>query len=150
DGVLMINNRDRADGHWVVRYERDDGPTTYYLWDRGTQRAESLFVNVPEWLNQPFAHTETVIVKARDGLDLPCYLTLPPGVPPKKLPLIVNPHGGTWVRDDWGFSPFAQLLANRGYAVLQPQFRGSTGFGKDFINAAIGEEGTGAMQHDIT
>ncbi|HTM57641.1 MAG TPA: S9 family peptidase [Candidatus Udaeobacter sp.] len=150
DGVPMIDSRDRADRTWVVRYVVDDGPDTYYLWHRATQKAESLFVNVPEWLNQPFTHTQLVTVRARDGLDLPCYLTVPNGVPPKNLPLIVNPHGGPWVRDDWGFNPFAQWLANRGYAVIQPQFRGSTGFGKAFINASIGEEGTGAMQNDVT
>ena len=150
DGFPMVDSRDRADRRWVVRYVLDDGPDTYYLWDRKAQRAESLFATVPEWLNQPFVHTQTVIVRARDGLELPCYLTTPVGIPAKKLPLIVNPHGGPWTRDDWGFNPFAQWLANRGYAVLQPQFRGSTGFGKAFINASIGEEGTGAMQNDIT
>ena len=85
DGVPMVDSRDRADRTWVVRYVVDDGPDTYYLWHRATQRAESLFVNVPEWLNQPFTHTQLVTVRARDGLELPCYLTLPPGVAPKNL-----------------------------------------------------------------
>ena len=149
-GFLQIESRDASDRRWVVNFRRDDGPDTYYLWDRETQRAESLFVTVPEWLSQPFVHVQPITVRARDGLEVPCYLTVPAGVPARKLPLIVSPHGGPWARDEWGFDPFAQWLANRGYAVLQPEYRGSTGFGKAYINASIGEFGTGKMQDDVS
>jgi len=121
----------------------------YYLWDRTRQRAESLFVDVPELTQHQFAPMQTVTIKARDGLEIPTYLTLPVGVPAKNLPLIVHPHGGPWARDEWGFSPDVQLLANRGYAVIQPQFRGSTGFGQAYINASVHEMGPGAMTLDL-
>jgi dienelactone hydrolase len=88
--------------------------------------------------------------EARDGLTIPAYLTLPTGVEHEDLPVVVYPHGGPWARDTWGYNAFAQFLANRGYAVLQPNFRGSTGYGKEFLNAGNEEWGTGAMQHDIT
>jgi dipeptidyl aminopeptidase/acylaminoacyl peptidase len=91
-----------------------------------------------------------VMIKARDGMDIPCYLTLPVGVPAKNLPMVLLIHGGPWARDQWGFNGFAQLLANRGYAALQVNFRGSTGFGKKFLNAGNGQWGVGSMQHDIT
>jgi dipeptidyl aminopeptidase/acylaminoacyl peptidase len=88
--------------------------------------------------------------RARDGLEIPAYLTLPRGVEAKNLPVVVHPHGGPWARDGWGYDPYAQFLANRGYAVLQMNFRGSTGYGKHFLNAGDHEWGTGAMQNDIT
>ena len=87
---------------------------------------------------------------ARDDLEIPAYLTVPKGVEAKNLPTIIVPHGGPWARDAWGYDPITQFLANRGYAVLQPNFRGSTGYGKAFLNAGNNEWGTGAMQHDLT
>jgi len=149
DGVLLHVSRDDADKRWVVAYYTDTGPYVYYLWDRTRQRAESLFVDVPELTQHQFAPMQTVTIKARDGLEIPTYLTLPVGVPAKNLPLIVHPHGGPWARDEWGFSPDVQLLANRGYAVIQPQFRGSTGFGQAYINASVHEMGPGAMTLDL-
>jgi len=95
------------------------------------------------------APMQPVEYKARDGLTIPGYLTLPVGVEPKNLPLVVIPHGGPWLRDIWGFDPEAQFLANRGYAVLQPNFRGSTGYGRKFLQASYGQWGL-AMQDDIT
>jgi len=92
---------------------------------------------------------QPVTYTARDGLVVHGYLTLPVGVEAKNLPLIVNPHGGPWVRDDWGFDPEVQLLANRGYAVLQMNYRGSTGYGRKFWEAGFGQWGK-AMQDDIT
>lgn len=86
---------------------------------------------------------------ARDGLTIPAYLTLPVGLEPYNLPVVVIVHGGPWHRDSWGFSNEVQFLANRGYAVLQPNFRGSTGFGREFLEASFGEWGL-AMQDDIT
>ena len=87
--------------------------------------------------------------KSSDGLEIPAYLTLPKGPAPKNLPLLVIPHGGPWARDTFGYNPLAQFFANRGYAVLQPNFRGSTGYGKKFLNAGNNEWG-GKMQDDIT
>jgi dipeptidyl aminopeptidase/acylaminoacyl peptidase len=149
-GDLQIRSRTSADDMWVVGFAPDDGPQIYYLWNRATQHAESLFVDVPELLGVPLAQQKFMTIRARDGLDVPCYLTLPVGVAPKKLPLIVFPHGGPWARDAWGFDPSVQFLANRGYAVLQVEYRGSTGFGSAYINASIEQEGTGGMQNDIT
>lgn len=95
------------------------------------------------------AKVKTVRYKSSDGLEIPAYLTLPKGVAAKNLPVIVFPHGGPWARDFWGYDPWAQFLANRGYAVLQPNFRASTGFGKKFLNAGNNEWGQ-KMQDDIT
>ena len=95
------------------------------------------------------------VIKSRDGLNLVCYLSLPPGsdpdsdgVPDKPVPLVLDVHGGPWARDGWGFNPYHQWLANRGYAVLSVNYRGSTGFGKEFINAANGEW-SGKMHDDL-
>ena len=87
---------------------------------------------------------------ARDGVEIPAYLTLPKGVEGKNLPTILLPHGGPWARSSWGYSSLPQFLANRGYAVLQPNFRGSTGYGKKFLNDGNNTWGTGIMQHDLT
>src|SRR5205814_314324 len=87
--------------------------------------------------------------KSSDGLEIPAYLTLPKGVAAKNLPLVVTPHGGPWSRESWGYYSDTQLLANRGYAVLLPNFRGSTGYGKQFLNAGNKEWGQ-KMQDDIT
>src|SRR5438046_9030040 len=92
---------------------------------------------------------KAVRYKSSDGLEIPAYLTLPKGVAPKKLPVVAFPHGGPWGRDFWGYNAFAQFWANRGYAVLQPNFRGSTGYGKKFIDAGNKQWGD-KMQDDIT
>ena len=89
-------------------------------------------------------------ITARDGVRVPGYLTLPRGSSGRNLPTVMVPHGGPWGRDEWGFNGMAQFLANRGYAVLQPNFRGSAGFGKKFLNLGNGQWGTGTMQHDLT
>jgi dipeptidyl aminopeptidase/acylaminoacyl peptidase len=87
---------------------------------------------------ESLASMQVVKYKSSDGLEIPAYLTLPKGVPAKGLPLLVVPHGGPWARDNWGYSSLAQFFANRGYAVLMPNFRGSTGYGKKFLNAGNG------------
>jgi dipeptidyl aminopeptidase/acylaminoacyl peptidase len=87
--------------------------------------------------------------KSSDGLEIPAYLTLPKGLPVRNLPLVLWPHGGPWGRDSYGYDTFAQFSANRGYAVLQPNFRASTGYGKKFLNAGNGEWGR-KMQDDLT
>jgi dienelactone hydrolase len=91
-----------------------------------------------------------ITYEARDGLEIPAYLTLPEGVEAENLPVVIYPHGGPWARDTWGYDAYAQFFANRGYAVLQPNFRGSTGYGQQFLNAGNKRWGTGAMQHDLT
>src|SRR6185369_17434015 len=125
----------------------------YYIYDRDAKKATFLFDNRPELAGLPLVKMQDVIVKARDGLELVCYLSLPKGtdpdddgVPSQPLPLVLNVHGGPWGRDDWGLDPEHQLWANRGYAVLSVNFRGSTGFGKNFVNA--GNKEWAAKMHD--
>ncbi|HZI95285.1 MAG TPA: prolyl oligopeptidase family serine peptidase, partial [Patescibacteria group bacterium] len=158
-GALLILSRDAADQHWVVAHAPDNGPRVFSLYDRKTRRLEPLFVDHPEMEKLTLAEATPVEIPARDGQKLVAYLTLPPGSADKarpspaaahRLPLILFPHGGPWARDVWGFDPVAQWLASRGYAVLQVNFRGSTGYGRKFLNASTGQWGVGAMQHDLT
>jgi len=149
-GEFAVVSRDRADKNWVVVYQTDDGPVAWYAYNRDARKAEFLFVNQPELAKYQLAKMEPVVIKARDGFELVSYLTLPVGVEAKNLPLVLNVHGGPWARDSWGYDPEAQWFANRGYATLQVNFRGSTGFGKKFLNAGNGGWGVGAMQHDLT
>ncbi len=162
DGTVAILSRTLADDRWVFVDQPDDGPATYYLYDRQSRerreatepseprKAERLFVTRPELAEYDLARMQPIEIQARDGLTLPSYLTLPLGIEPKRLALVLMVHGGPWARDDWGYNAQAQWLANRGYAVLQVNFRGSTGFGKAFLNAGNEEWGVGAMQHDLT
>lgn len=154
-GEFTINDQTADDQQWIVQYDVPDGPRRYYRYDRGTKQAEFLFVNRSALANQPLARTEPVILTARDGLKLVSYLTLPrdaatgnPQRPSQPLPLVLLVHGGPWARDDWGYHPHHQWLANRGYAVLSVNFRSSTGFGKAFINAGNREWGA-AMHNDL-
>jgi dipeptidyl aminopeptidase/acylaminoacyl peptidase len=114
----------------------------YYLYDRPNKKAEFLFTNRKALEDQPLAAMHPVVIKSRDGLDLVSYLTLPKAADPKDtgrpsepLPMVLLVHGGPWGRDAWGYDALHQLLANRGYAVLSVNYRGSTGFGKQFTNA---------------
>jgi dipeptidyl aminopeptidase/acylaminoacyl peptidase len=145
-----VTSRTADDKKWIVFYDRDDAPTSYYLYDRDRRTIDLLFSTRPDLEKYTLAEMEPVIVPVRDGLELVSYLTLPVGVEAKGLPLVLNVHGGPWSRDVWEFERTAQWLANRGYAVLQVNFRGSTGFGKSFLNAGNGEWGQGFMQHDLT
>jgi len=149
-GEFYVGTRDRADRNWIVTYQTDDGPVAWYAYSRDTKKAELLFVNQPELAKYQLAKMEPVVIKARDGFELVSYLTVPVGVAAKNLPLVLNVHGGPWGRDTWGYDPESQWFANRGYATLQVNFRGSTGFGKKFLNAGNGEWGVGTMQHDLT
>lgn len=146
DGDWSIVSRDLADAQWVVAYLRDDGPTRFYLYDRAARRAEFLFTDQPALEGYTLAKMQPVSFPARDGLTLHGYLTLPAGVEPKSLPAVLLVHGGPWGRDVWGYSGAVQHLVNRGYAVLQINFRGSTGYGKAFLNA--GDREWGAKMHD--
>jgi dipeptidyl aminopeptidase/acylaminoacyl peptidase len=145
-GDFAVVNRDRADRTWLVAFTEDRGPIRYYSWDREGRKGTFLFVHQPKLEGLPLAEMKVVVVKARDGLEVNSYLTLPVGLAPKKLPLVLFVHGGPWARDHWGFNPMAQWFANRGYAVLQPNFRGSTGYGKKFLHA--GDRQWGKKMHD--
>ena len=148
DGEINIVSRNTADTTWLAAFTRDVGPVRYYAWDRASREATFLFTNRPELESQPLASMRPVTVRSRDGLDLVCYLTTPAGEEAKGLPLVLNVHGGPWARDEWGYDAEAQWLANRGYAVLQVNFRGSTGFGKSFLNAG-NREWAGRMHDDL-
>jgi len=135
-GVLIGASRDLADRRWIAGLISDTGGLRYYAWERESGRAELLFDAMPALRDYALAPMKAFEIESRDGLSLPCYLTLPVGVPPERLPLVVNVHGGPWWRDFWGFNPEVQWLADRGYAVLQVNYRGSNGFGKAFLQAA--------------
>ena len=127
----------------------DVEPGERYLFDRQTKKL-TLQYRSREKLNRDYlAPMKAVRYKSSDGLEIPAFLTLPKGVPAKNLPVVIHPHGGPWYRDSWGYNTFAQFYANRGYAVLQPNFRGSTGYGKKFIDAGNKQWGD-KMQDDIT
>ena len=149
-GKCLSFESSTADGkRWIVRAYGDDDPGGVYLFERGG-RALTLLFQLREDLPQAaLSKQQPISYASSDGRNIPAYLTLPKGQPPKNLPLVVFPHGGPWSRDNWAFNGMAQFLANRGYAVLQPNFRGSTGYGKDFLNAGNGEWGD-RMQDDLT
>ncbi len=134
---------------WLVTAYSDTDPGERYLFDRQTKKL-TLQYRTREKLNRDhLAPMKSVRYKSSDGLEIPAYLTLPKGVPAKNLPVVINPHGGPWARDTWGYDTFAQFYANRGYVVLQPNFRGSTGYGKKFLDAGNKQWGD-KMQDDIT
>jgi dipeptidyl aminopeptidase/acylaminoacyl peptidase len=147
---FAVTSRTRDDRRWIVYFESDHDAGRYMLYDRDAGTFELLFVTRPDLEQYELAEMKPVVIPARDGLELVSYLTLPVGLEPKNLPIVLNVHGGPWARDGWAFDRTAQWLANRGYAVLQVNFRGSTGFGKNFLNAGNGEWGQGSMQHDLT
>ncbi|MBW2700075.1 MAG: S9 family peptidase [Deltaproteobacteria bacterium] len=135
---------------FLVVVSSDVDPGSMYLYARQSKKLDLLYRARPELPSRYLAQMKPVNYKARDGLEIPAYLTLPRGVLAKNLPAILLPHGGPWHRDSWGYNGYAQFLANRGYAVLMPNFRGSTGYGKKFLNAGNKQWGTGAMQHDLS
>jgi len=133
----------------IVAATSDRTQGTRYLYDRKADTLTKL-ADVAPWLPEAsMAAMKPIHYTTRDGLTVNGYLTLPNGVAPKKLPVVVNPHGGPWYRDGWGFNPEVQFLANRGYAVLQMNYRGSTGYGRRFWEASFKQWGF-AMQDDIT
>ncbi len=155
DGELTVASRTHDDKQWVVAFIMDDGPVRYYLYDRAAKKARFLFTNRKDLEEVKLAKMHPVVIKARDGLELVSYLTLPPdsdpdgdGRPNAPLPMVLNVHGGPWARDSWGLNPYHQWLANRGYAVLSVNFRGSTGLGKKFLNAGDGQW-AGKMHDDL-
>jgi dipeptidyl aminopeptidase/acylaminoacyl peptidase len=147
DGDFSVVSMDDADARWVVAERPDTGPVRFWLWDRKRRKADWLFSSQPKLDGLALAAMQPVSIPARDGLTLPGYLTLPPGRA-KPVPMVLWVHGGPWDRDAWGFNGSTQWLANRGYAVLQVNFRGSTGYGKRFLNAGNRQWGL-AMQDDL-
>lgn len=149
DGDLYISSRTADDRLWIVSVTSDVDPGAAYLFDTGTGKVTFLYRPRPKLPIEHLANMKPLVYKARDGLTIHAYLTVPKGVKPKKIPVIVMPHGGPWHRDQWGYDPEAQFFANRGYAVFQPNFRASTGYGKAFFNAGRKQWGD-AMQNDLT
>jgi dipeptidyl aminopeptidase/acylaminoacyl peptidase len=134
----------------LVGVSSDVDPGSRYLFDRTTGKAELLYHARPDLPSANLVPEKPVRYTSRDGLVIPAYLILPGGVPSENLPVVMLIHGGPWGRDFWGYDPEAQFLANRGYGVLMPNFRGSAGYGKKFLNAGNKQWGTGFMQHDIS
>lgn len=159
DGDVEVVDRTHADDVWIVAYTMDDGPVRYYRYNRSSDGgAEFLFSSRASLDDVTLAKMHSVVVPARDGLDMVTYYTLPSWqvsadsaesdlpVPGEPLPTVLLVHGGPWARDEWGYNPIHQMLANRGYAVVSVNFRASTGFGKTFLNA--GNLEWGAKMHD--
>lgn len=146
---IRFESRTKDEKLWMVTAYSDTDPGETFLFDRSSKKLTPQY-KVREKL--PRAHLATmqpVRYESTGGLEIPAYLTLPKGVEPKNLPIVIVPHGGPWARDNWGPNGMAQFLANRGYAVLQPNFRGSTGYGKKFLNLGNGQWGQ-TMQDDLT
>ena len=147
-GDFNVTSADRDDRVWLVASTVDNGSPTFWSYDRGTKKAALLFAVRPALAQYTLATMQPVTYTARDGMTIHAYLTTPPGVEAKNLPTVVFVHGGPWARDQWGYSSYAQWLAHRGYAVIQPNFRGSTGYGKKFVNAGD-RQWAGAMHTDL-
>jgi len=155
DGEPQVTSTTLDMKTWVVAYLVDDGPIRYYLYDHKHRKGSFLFTNRAALEKLKLAKMHPEVVKSRDGLDLVDYLSLPPasdpdgdGKPAAALPTVLLVHGGPWARDNWGYNPLHQLLANRGYAVLSVNYRGSTGLGKAFLNAG-NKEWAGKMHDDL-
>jgi dipeptidyl aminopeptidase/acylaminoacyl peptidase len=149
DGDFSIISRDQADHTWLVLFVSDRHSGHFYKWDRRTGKATFLFASQPRLDTATLAPMKPITFGARDGMNIHAFLTLPVGVERKNLALVESVHGGPWSRFSWGFNPYAQLFANRGYAVLQVNYRGSTGYGKKYLHAGDRQWGL-AMQDDLT
>lgn len=147
-GDFSIISRSNDDAQWVIAFVVDNGPAAFYLYDRKKKRASLLFYSKPALKEYDLCTMEPIMFRSRDGLTIHGYITFPAGSARQRLPMVVNVHGGPWSRDTWGYDPEAQWLANRGNICLQVNFRGSSGYGKDFLNAGDKEWG-GKMHDDI-
>jgi dipeptidyl aminopeptidase/acylaminoacyl peptidase len=145
-GDPALEGNDDADTTWLVGFTNDSGPVPYFAYDRRTREARLLFEHQPSLGNYELAAMEPFSYQARDGLVIHGYLTFPVGEARETLPTVLNVHGGPWARDAWGFQPEGQWLANRGYLSVQVNYRGSTGYGKNFVNA--GDREWGGKMHD--
>ena len=148
DGIFDIIGSSEQDEYWLVEYVSDVQGSDYYVYDMQNHEATFLYNSRPELQNYDFAPKEPIKYTATDGLKIEGYATFPIGVERKDLPTVLLVHGGPWARDTWEFDPEVQFLANRGYLVIQVNFRGSTGYGKDFVLAGDKEWG-GKMHQDI-
>ena len=146
-GFLSISEDENL---WLVSVSSDVDPGSVYLFDRRIGKAQFVYKSRPNLPSEWLSEMKPVKYKARDGMTIYGYLTIPKGLEKKNLPVVLLIHGGPWARDIWGYNAIVQFLANRGYAVFQPNFRGSTGYGKKYLNAGNKQWGTGSMQHDIT
>jgi dipeptidyl aminopeptidase/acylaminoacyl peptidase len=146
---INFGARSKDENIWIVNATSDTEPGETYVWNRKAKKLDLQFRIREELPRDSLSERKPYQYKSSDGLEIHAYLTLPKGLPAKGLPLVVFPHGGPWGRDSWGYDTFAQFLSNRGYAVLQPNFRASTGYGKKFLNAGNGEWGR-KMQDDLT
>lgn len=145
-GDPVLAGEDDADATWLVTFTNDAGPIAYFAWDRSRRQGELLFEHQPRLSQFQLAGMEPFCYRARDGLEVHGYLSFPPGKERSQLPAVLNVHGGPWARNQWGFDPEAQWLANRGYLCIQVNYRGSTGYGKAFVNA--GDREWGAKMHE--
>lgn len=149
DREIAFGSSTKDETKFIVSTFSDVDPGTVWIFDRKTKNLSTLYQVREKLPRASLSPMKPVRYKSSDGLEVPGYLTLPKGLPEKNLPLVVVPHGGPWGRDNWGYSSMAQFLANRGYAVLMPNFRASTGYGKKFLDAGNGQWGD-KMQDDIT
>jgi len=146
---LVATSSNRDENRFIIRSYSDKSLGAYYLYDYEKNEIRKI-AEVSPWIQEKnMANMKPIQYTARDGLIIHGYLTLPRGIEPKNLPVIINPHGGPWYRDSWGYNAEVQFLANRGYAVLQMNFRGSTGYGRAFWEAGFKQWGK-KMQDDIT
>ncbi len=146
---ISISASDTAEKKFIVRTYSDRSRGAYYFFDSETKDLSKIADISPWLIEDQLSEMKPISYQSRDGLTIHGYLTLPKGYEAKNLPVVINPHGGPWYRDEWGFNPEVQLLANRGYAVLQMNFRGSTGYGKEFWLKSVKQWGR-SMQDDIT
>jgi dipeptidyl aminopeptidase/acylaminoacyl peptidase len=149
DRLLDFTSSTADENLWLLNAYSDTDPGATYLFDRKTKKVSFQYRPRPDIPIKSLAPMKAIKYKSSDGLEIPAYLVLPKGVPAKNLPMVAFPHGGPWGRDYWGYNSFAQFLANRGYAVLLPNFRASTGYGKKFLDAGNRQWGD-KMQDDIT
>ena len=145
-GDFFITDRDNADETWLVSFTKDNGPISFYAYDRKKKKGTFLFEHMPELGKYKLARIEPISFTSRDKLTIHGYTTFPVWKQRKNLPTVLSVHGGPWSRDTWGYDPTAQWFANRGYLCLQVNFRGSTGYGKAFVNA--GDKQWAAKMHD--
>lgn len=146
---VYVGSKNKAEDKFMVRTFSDKSRGSYYFFDKASGELNKL-ADLSPWLNEShLCDMKPISYTSRDGLNIQGYLTLPQGYEPKNLPVVINPHGGPWARDYWGFNPEVQFLANNGYAVLQMNFRGSTGFGKAFMQSSFKQWGR-TMQDDIS
>ncbi|MEP7234777.1 MAG: S9 family peptidase [Ignavibacteriota bacterium] len=146
---VTLNSEDKNEDMFIVRTYTDRSLGAYYLYEKASDKLTKL-ADVSPWLNEDdLCEMKPISYTSRDGMTIHGYLTLPKGKDGKNLPVVINPHGGPWHRDQWGYNPEVQLFANRGYAVLQVNFRGSTGYGRKFMEASFKQWGK-TMQDDVS